>query len=64
MNTSEIKILRPADIMEIYGFTQNEAYAILHREKCPTITGNKKLKGKRQRWTVEKLAFERFLRGE
>ena len=62
--TTDKIILRPADIVKLYGFTQNEAYEILHQRDCPTITGNKNMKSstsKRQRWTVEKSAFEDYI---
>ena len=56
---TDLVILSPKEIQELYGFKRDETYSILRRKGCPLILG-----GKRKHYKVEKKAFEKFLRGE
>ena len=62
--TTDIVILKPKDITQIYGLPRITVYNILNKRDCPLITGGTDARGRStgRHYRVEKSAFEEFLK--
>ena len=62
--TTDIVILTPKDIEQIYNLPRSFVREILKMRGCPTITGGVDSRGRslRKHYRIEKSAFEDFLR--
>ena len=62
---TDIKILTPKDIMQIYGLSRPATFNVLDKRGCPLISGGRDIRGRKtgKHYRIEKSAFEEFLKG-
>ena len=64
---TDITILTPKDIMQIYGLSRPAVKKILDKKGCPLLTGGRDSQRRNtgEHYRIEKSAFEEFIkRGE